>query len=43
MDAVRLRQVSTTSSPDTSVTTSLYAAGYGSSSRLYERTAGQLA
>jgi AraC family transcriptional regulator, regulatory protein of adaptative response / methylated-DNA-[protein]-cysteine methyltransferase len=42
MDAVRLRQVKHNLQSGHSVTTSLYAAGYGSSSRLYERTAGQL-
>jgi AraC family transcriptional regulator of adaptative response/methylated-DNA-[protein]-cysteine methyltransferase len=42
MDAVRLRQVKHNLQAGHSVTTSLYAAGYGSSSRLYERTAGQL-
>lgn len=42
MDAVRLRQVKHNLQSGHSVTTSLYAAGYGSSSRLYERTAAQL-
>ena len=42
MDAVRLRQVKHNLQAGHSVTTSLYAAGYGSSSRLYERTATQL-
>jgi len=42
MDAIRLRQVKHNLQSGHSVTTSLYAAGYGSSSRLYERTAGQL-
>jgi len=42
MDAVRLRQVKHNLQSGHSVTTSLYAAGYGSSSRLYERTASQL-
>jgi AraC family transcriptional regulator of adaptative response/methylated-DNA-[protein]-cysteine methyltransferase len=42
MDAVRLRQVKHNLQSGHSVTTSLYSAGYGSSSRLYERTAGQL-
>src|SRR5258708_6777579 len=42
MDAARLRQVKHNLQSGHSVTTSLYAAGYGSSSRLYERTAGQL-
>src|SRR5262249_56454438 len=42
MDAVRLRQVKHNLQAGHSVTTSLYAAGYGSSSRLYERTASQL-
>ena len=42
MDAVRLRQVKQNLQAGTSVTDALYAAGYGSSSRLYERTATQL-
>jgi len=42
VDAVRLRQVKHNLQSGHSVTTSLYAAGYGSSSRLYERTATQL-
>src|SRR5712692_9045190 len=42
MDAIRLRQVKHNLQSGHSVTTSLYAAGYGSSSRLYERTATQL-
>lgn len=42
MDACRLRQVKQNLQAGHSVTTSLYAAGYGSSSRLYERTATQL-
>jgi AraC family transcriptional regulator, regulatory protein of adaptative response / methylated-DNA-[protein]-cysteine methyltransferase len=42
LDAVRLRQVKHNLQAGHSVTTSLYAAGYGSSSRLYERTATQL-
>ena len=42
MDAIRLRQVKHNLQAGHSVTTSLYAAGYGSSSRLYERTATQL-
>jgi AraC family transcriptional regulator of adaptative response/methylated-DNA-[protein]-cysteine methyltransferase len=42
MDACRLRQVKQNLRDGHDVTTSLYAAGYGSSSRLYERTAGQL-
>jgi len=42
MDAVRLRQVKQNLQAGHSVTTALYAAGYGSSSRLYERTATQL-
>ena len=42
IDACRLRQVKQNLQAGHSVTTSLYAAGYGSSSRLYERTAGQL-
>ena len=42
MDACRLRQVKQNLQAGHSVTTSLYAAGYGSSSRLYERTAAQL-
>jgi AraC family transcriptional regulator of adaptative response/methylated-DNA-[protein]-cysteine methyltransferase len=42
MDACRLRQVKQNLQAGHSVTTALYAAGYGSSSRLYERTATQL-
>jgi AraC family transcriptional regulator, regulatory protein of adaptative response / methylated-DNA-[protein]-cysteine methyltransferase len=42
IDAVRLRQVKQNLQAGHSVTTALYAAGYGSSSRLYERTAAQL-
>ena len=42
IDACRLRQVKQNLQAGHNVTTSLYAAGYGSSSRLYERTAGQL-
>lgn len=42
MDACRLRQVKQDLQAGHSVTTALYAAGYGSSSRLYERTATQL-
>jgi AraC family transcriptional regulator, regulatory protein of adaptative response / methylated-DNA-[protein]-cysteine methyltransferase len=42
IDAVRLRQVKHNLQAGHSVTTALYAAGYGSSSRLYERTATQL-
>ena len=42
IDAVRLRQVKQNLQAGHNVTTSLYAAGYGSSSRLYERTAKQL-
>jgi AraC family transcriptional regulator of adaptative response/methylated-DNA-[protein]-cysteine methyltransferase len=42
MDACRLRQVKQNLQAGHSVTTALYAAGYGSSSRLYERTAAQL-
>ena len=42
IDACRLRQVKQNLQAGHSVTTSLYAAGYGSSSRLYERTAAQL-
>jgi AraC family transcriptional regulator, regulatory protein of adaptative response / methylated-DNA-[protein]-cysteine methyltransferase len=42
MDACRLRQVKQNLQSGHDVTTSLYAAGYGSSSRLYERTATQL-
>jgi AraC family transcriptional regulator, regulatory protein of adaptative response / methylated-DNA-[protein]-cysteine methyltransferase len=42
MDAIRLRQVKQNLQAGHSVTTALYAAGYGSSSRLYERTATQL-
>ena len=41
-DAVRLRQVKHNLQAGHDVTTALYAAGYGSSSRLYERTATQL-
>jgi AraC family transcriptional regulator of adaptative response/methylated-DNA-[protein]-cysteine methyltransferase len=41
-DACRLRQVKQHLRAGNSVTTALYAAGYGSSSRLYERTAAQL-
>jgi AraC family transcriptional regulator of adaptative response/methylated-DNA-[protein]-cysteine methyltransferase len=42
IDACRLRQVKQNLQAGHDVTTSLYAAGYGSSSRLYERTASQL-
>lgn len=42
MDACRLREVKQNLQAGHDVTTSLYAAGYGSSSRLYERTATQL-
>jgi AraC family transcriptional regulator of adaptative response/methylated-DNA-[protein]-cysteine methyltransferase len=42
IDAVRLRQVKQHLQAGHDVTTALYAAGYGSSSRLYERTATQL-
>jgi AraC family transcriptional regulator, regulatory protein of adaptative response / methylated-DNA-[protein]-cysteine methyltransferase len=42
IDAVRLRQVKQNLQAGHDVTTALYAAGYGSSSRLYERTAAQL-
>jgi AraC family transcriptional regulator of adaptative response/methylated-DNA-[protein]-cysteine methyltransferase len=42
IDACRLRQVKRNLQAGHSVTTALYAAGYGSSSRLYERTATQL-
>jgi AraC family transcriptional regulator, regulatory protein of adaptative response / methylated-DNA-[protein]-cysteine methyltransferase len=42
IDAVRLRQVKHNLQTGHDVTTALYAAGYGSSSRLYERTATQL-
>jgi AraC family transcriptional regulator, regulatory protein of adaptative response / methylated-DNA-[protein]-cysteine methyltransferase len=42
IDACRLRQVKQNLQAGHNVTTSLYAAGYGSSSRLYERTAKQL-
>jgi AraC family transcriptional regulator of adaptative response/methylated-DNA-[protein]-cysteine methyltransferase len=42
VDACRLRQLKQSLQAGNSVTTSLYAAGYGSSSRLYERTATQL-
>ncbi len=42
LDACRLRQVKQNLQAGHSVTTSLYAAGYGSSSRLYERTAAEL-
>ena len=42
IDACRLRQVKQNLQAGHNVTTSLYAAGYGASSRLYERTAGQL-
>jgi AraC family transcriptional regulator, regulatory protein of adaptative response / methylated-DNA-[protein]-cysteine methyltransferase len=42
IDACRLRQVKQSLQSGHSVTTALYAAGYGSSSRLYERTAAQL-
>jgi AraC family transcriptional regulator of adaptative response/methylated-DNA-[protein]-cysteine methyltransferase len=42
VDACRLRQVKQNLQAGHDVTTALYAAGYGSSSRLYERTAAQL-
>jgi len=42
IDAVRFRQVKQNLQAGHDVTTALYAAGYGSSSRLYERTASQL-
>ena len=42
IDACRLQNVKSNLQAGHSVTTSLYAAGYGSSSRLYERTASQL-
>ncbi len=42
IDACRLRQVKQNLQAGHSVTAALYAAGYGSSSRLYERTATQL-
>ena len=42
IDACRLRQVKQNLQAGHDVTTSLYAAGYGSSSRLYERTSAQL-
>jgi AraC family transcriptional regulator, regulatory protein of adaptative response / methylated-DNA-[protein]-cysteine methyltransferase len=42
IDAVRLRSVKQNLQAGHDVTTALYAAGYGSSSRLYERTAAQL-
>ena len=42
IDACRLRQVKQNLQAGHTVTTALYAAGYGSSSRLYERTATQL-
>ena len=42
IDACRFRQVKQNLQAGHNVTTSLYAAGYGSSSRLYERTASQL-
>jgi len=42
IDACRLRQVKQNLQAGHSVTTALYAAGYGSTSRLYERTAAQL-
>ncbi|MGA2355156.1 MAG: bifunctional DNA-binding transcriptional regulator/O6-methylguanine-DNA methyltransferase Ada [Terriglobales bacterium] len=42
IDAVRLRHVKQNLQAGHNVTTALYAAGYGSSSRLYERTAAQL-
>jgi AraC family transcriptional regulator, regulatory protein of adaptative response / methylated-DNA-[protein]-cysteine methyltransferase len=42
IDAIRLRQVKQNLQAGHDVTTALYAAGYGSSSRLYERTATQL-
>src|SRR6266851_1267504 len=42
IDAIRLRQVKQNLQAGHNVTSALYAAGYGSSSRLYERTATQL-
>ena len=42
IDAIRLRQVKQNLQAGHDVTTALYTAGYGSSSRLYERTATQL-
>ena len=42
IDACRLREVKQNLQAGQPVTTALYAAGYGSSSRLYERTAAQL-
>ncbi len=42
IDACRLRQVKQNLQAGHNVTTALYAAGYGSSSRLYERTSTQL-
>ena len=42
IDAIRLRNVKQNLQAGHNVTTALYAAGYGSSSRLYERTAAQL-
>ena len=42
IDACRLRQVKQNLQAGHDVTTALYAAGYGSSSRLYERTSAQL-
>jgi AraC family transcriptional regulator of adaptative response/methylated-DNA-[protein]-cysteine methyltransferase len=42
IDACRLREVKQNLQAGHDVTTALYAAGYGSSSRLYERTAAQL-
>ncbi len=42
IDSCRLRQVKQNLQAGHDVTTALYAAGYGSSSRLYERTATQL-
>ena len=42
IDACRLRQVKQNLQAGHSVTTALYAAGYGSSSRLYERAATQI-
>ena len=42
IDACRLRQVKQNLQAGQDVTTALYAAGYGSSSRLYERTGSQL-
>jgi AraC family transcriptional regulator of adaptative response/methylated-DNA-[protein]-cysteine methyltransferase len=42
IDACRLRRVKQNLQAGHDVTTSLYAAGYGSSSRLYERTSAQL-